>query len=253
MIAAGISQRNMKELEIRTENDGVLPTQLTQSSVMDAQNYDFNFQRGPLAESGSQKAVYGPLISSFHPALTLLGTQRHIIVGLQNGDVLRCDMETLKDSISTHKVIHDTIPSETPNLIGQDISAELFRGHKGQLIYIGFINNNGQMITVDNKGYIFTWRYHKRNLSHFGWFEPNKKYRLDLSEKTYIPTSNVAPKIYFQEPPPSQTGKSKKSKKTTEDPAVEAERAQAEQMIQRQRLDSQSPWHQDYDPQTQNM
>ncbi|XP_070539084.1 uncharacterized protein [Ptychodera flava] len=262
MTAEGASQKDVKDLEIRQEKDGILPSQLTQKAVLEAEKYDFNFQQGDLAESGSQSAVYGPVLADFHPAFTMLATQRHVVVGLNNGDILRCDMErksvdtTQNAFVSTEKVYQKNVETDKPsNLIGQEIPAELFRGHKGQLIYIGFIKNNGHMVTVDEQGYIFIWRYHKKNLSHFEWFEPYKKYRLELSERAFVPTPNVGSKMFFQEPPPSRSSKkSKKSKRSSDqtgDPIVEADRAQAEQRIRNANLYNQSPWHEELDQQTQ--
>ncbi|XP_077987498.1 uncharacterized protein LOC144442102 [Glandiceps talaboti] len=306
MVPAGISQKDVKDLEIKHEKDGVLPSQLKIVVVMDADKYDFNFQQGPLAESGSQSAVYGPLMADFHPSITLLGSQRHIAIGLENGDVIKCDIErgivdTPKgEFFSTPKVFQDMYPEslprygkfpyhipsdvikcdierglvdtakgeffstpkvfqdmvdtdQPPNLIGQELPAELFRGHKGQLIYIGFIKNNGHMITVDNQGYIFVWKYNKKSLSHFGWFEPYKKYRLELTEKTYIPTPNIGPKVFFKDTPPSRTSKKSSKSRRPEgvsDPAMETRRGEAEEKIAGYKFDTQIPWHKEYDPVT---
>lgn len=45
------------------------------------------------------------------------------------------------------------------NLIGQNLEAEMFRHHVSTLIYLGFINNINQMVTVDMNGSINIWRY----------------------------------------------------------------------------------------------
>ena len=45
------------------------------------------------------------------------------------------------------------------NTIGQGIEAELLRGHKKAIIYIGFIENLNAMVTVDTKGNVHLWKY----------------------------------------------------------------------------------------------
>ena len=51
--------------------------------------------------------------------------------------------------------------TEEPDIIGQDIKAELFRHHKTAVVLLGFIGHLGDLVSVDMKGYIFLWKYHR--------------------------------------------------------------------------------------------
>ena len=54
--------------------------------------------------------------------------------------------------------------------IGQGIPAELFRQHKAPLIHLGFVNNKQAMVSVDENGFINTWKYQPRCLNSFSYF-----------------------------------------------------------------------------------
>ncbi|PIK47863.1 hypothetical protein BSL78_15280 [Apostichopus japonicus] len=84
--------KDAKELDLvkNTSTDSV-PPQLTLLITMDDQENDFNFQAGPLSDTGAQKETDFPSVAAFHPSCTLLATQNSIVVGLQSGDLLKCN------------------------------------------------------------------------------------------------------------------------------------------------------------------
>ena len=45
------------------------------------------------------------------------------------------------------------------NTIGEDVEAELLRGHKKAIIHMSFIEHLNAMVTVDVKGNINIWKY----------------------------------------------------------------------------------------------
>lgn len=47
------------------------------------------------------------------------------------------------------------------NTIGQNVEAELLRGHKKGIIYMCFVEFLNAMITVDQKGFIYKWKYNR--------------------------------------------------------------------------------------------
>ena len=48
------------------------------------------------------------------------------------------------------------------NTVGEgEVQAELFRGHKHMILYMGFLQHTGHMVTVDIRAHIYTWIYHK--------------------------------------------------------------------------------------------
>ncbi len=50
---------------------------------------------------------------------------------------------------------------EEVNYVGAEIETELFRQHKTTLILVDFITHLGDMVSVDQKGYIFIWKYNR--------------------------------------------------------------------------------------------
>ena len=49
--------------------------------------------------------------------------------------------------------------SAATNKVGQNIPAELFRHHKCSVLLLGYVDNVGDMVTVDQNGYVFIWSY----------------------------------------------------------------------------------------------
>lgn len=62
----------------------------------------------------------------------------------------------------------------------KQINREFFEGHKLPVIFVCPIENGKDMVTVDEAGHIFIWKYDKANISSKEMFEPAHRYRLDL-------------------------------------------------------------------------
>ncbi|XP_071838803.1 uncharacterized protein [Apostichopus japonicus] len=229
--------KDAKELDLvkNTSTDSV-PPQLTLLITMDDQENDFNFQAGPLSDTGAQKETDFPSVAAFHPACTLLATQNSIVVGLQSGDLLKCNavFDTSVESDAAAPNIHfPEISVPRDNYLGQDIRGELFRGHRVPLICVGFISNFDDMVTVDTAGNIFVWKYDRNNLSHFGWFRPHQKYSLFLAERVYEINEHEDKVIYFSDESAAEIKKKKGSELAEIKKKWEKRREAAEEVIVR--------------------
>ena len=58
-------------------------------------------------------------------------------------------------------------------------------GHKSPIIFVCHIENGKDMVTIDENGHIFVWKYHKNYLNEDGVFEPEKKYRISLNYQRF--------------------------------------------------------------------
>ncbi|KAJ8030482.1 hypothetical protein HOLleu_26919 [Holothuria leucospilota] len=230
------SVKDAKELDLTTGGSR-LPPQLTPLLTMDDREEDFNFQEGPLADSGAQTENEVPTVAIFHPASTLLATQNSLMVGLQSGDVLKCnvDMNVSEDSESqdeqTTYVTYSSITVPKDNLLGQGIEGELFRGHRSPVICMGFIKNYENMVSVDSAANIFIWKYDRSCLSHFGWFQPLEKYNLNLGERVYELMGNEGKVVHFADESAAEMKKKKGKELARIKEEWEEKRKAAEEVI----------------------
>lgn len=51
------------------------------------------------------------------------------------------------------------LQSKTLNIIGRGVEGELFKQHKARIIHFSFIDNVNELVSVDEEGYIFIWKY----------------------------------------------------------------------------------------------
>ena len=149
------------------------------------------FTKGPFKES--RYLINRPVRAVFYPALTFLASQNSIILGLENGNILKLNLNSKFD-------IATTLESVQPkNEIGCGIEAELFRAHEQSIIHISFVGNVSSMITVDTKGFINMWECSEEYLTGFNWFSPKKKFRLEMTEVTFIPVPGSQEKTEFSD------------------------------------------------------
>ncbi|XP_071798528.1 uncharacterized protein [Asterias amurensis] len=202
MSSGGVSEKDIKDLEIRPEAGLIKSSQLTHLLTLDADKSDFNFKEGPLHETGAQAAAVSPAMAVFHPSHTLLATQNFIVVGLQNGDILKCDTSVSANARELNLGTGNHIETEVErqrNFIGQEVQTELFRSHKSPLMFLGFLGNHGNMVSMDTSGLICVWESNRESWSHFGWFEPSTKYYLELAERVYSPRSDDEQKVHYSD------------------------------------------------------
>ncbi|KAK6196120.1 hypothetical protein SNE40_001406 [Patella caerulea] len=241
----GSGKNDAKGLDIQADSSGFLPLQLSRLVVLDDDMKDFSFKKGPFSDQGVLDGSNSPVKAAFFPSLTFLGSQHSVCVGLDNGDLLKCNLEPLLVQVDQQqdvvyleapRIYQENIYSEKHgvNTIGQNLEAELYRHHKYPVLYLGFIDNMSKMITVDQRGFINIWIYNSQHLSNFGWFTPFKKLKLDLSKTVYTPSDTAAPNIKF-------TDKEKKKKKSQKEIARDRQRVQ--NLLNNMMLGD--PWHEE--------
>ncbi|XP_033107481.1 uncharacterized protein LOC117109318 [Anneissia japonica] len=203
MVSGGFTKKDTKDFEVVAGRGNTHPQQLTLYAALAPK--DYKFKQGPLAESGTETATLGPSLSCFYPSQTLLGTQNEFVVGFDNGDLLKCNIEPLIAGSGSDELTPEvkTFPKvnlpNQPNYIGQDIPADLFRCHEHPLVLVGCIGNRGNVLSVDANGYINVWEYNKKHVSHFGWFEPLARYRLVMVERTFVRVDGQTQQVLFDE------------------------------------------------------
>ncbi|PVD18530.1 hypothetical protein C0Q70_21079 [Pomacea canaliculata] len=164
-------RNTISALALQADQHGNIPLVLQLLGSLDVDQDDFTFHIGPLKELGLLKASNLPTKGVFFPSLSIFGIQHSVCIGLDSGDLLKINVEPFSSSsdVKAHgessdkpyifyqpniyDVGHDV------NLIGQNLEAEMFRHHVSTLIFLGFINNINQMVTVDMNGSINIWRY----------------------------------------------------------------------------------------------
>lgn len=238
-----------KNLGLPADDKGIYPHQLKFLLDMDMKAKDFIFQKGTLSEEGAQNdAGLAPQRAAFFPSLSFFGTQYDVIVTLENGDVLKCNIQNaLQNENSSRniapapRIYKQSVPQEPEaanvSTIGKNIEAELFRGHRNSIIYMCSIEYLKDMITVDQMGHIFQWKYNRENKSAFGWFTPYKKYQLNTSKIMYKESSVDKPKTVFTDHVVSEM-----KPRTTKEIAAQRKRVQKELDI----MQLTDPWHEEY-------
>lgn len=51
------------------------------------------------------------------------------------------------------------LQSKTLNIIGRGVEGDLFKQHKARIIHFSFIDNINELVSVDEEGFIFIWKY----------------------------------------------------------------------------------------------
>ncbi|XP_062521993.1 uncharacterized protein LOC134196789 [Corticium candelabrum] len=230
-ISGSYSSNTKKEIADFSVGGGYVPCQMRNLLTLTAQ--DFVFVEGPFAGS-EQSSVSHPTRIAFHPAVTLLGTQNWFVVALSNGDILK-----VNSNESLIEIRHSKVDTETSeSRIGQNLQAELFRGHRCPVSSIGFVHHADQMVSVDRQGHVFLWLYNKSSQTGFGWFVPIRKCRIEMAEQVYKPVAGQSVKTIF-----SDTKQLAGRKKQTVNQRERARRL-AKQMIESL---PEPPWHVEQD------
>ena len=63
----------------------------------------------------------------------------------------------------------------------KQISREFFKGHLHQIVFMCHIENGKDMVSIDEQGHLFIWKYDKRFMNATGQIEPAYKYRIPLN------------------------------------------------------------------------
>ena len=183
---------DVKSFEPIEQDLGFKPSALI--SLLTLEPNDLYFTSGPFSDS--RHLINEATAVAFHPSVSLLGKQSYLMVGLNNGNILRLKY---RDAPSVMSIPQVQLTNDTPHRVGQGIEAELFKSHSHRVVLLNFVNNISPMVTVDDMGFIILWEYSSESLSGFGWFVPSVKYKLHMSEVTYKPVVEAQEKVEFSD------------------------------------------------------
>lgn len=196
-----------KKVGISADEHDVVPPHLDILIDMDMTHGDFVFQQGPHAEQQTIDANYGPTIAGFFPTFTFFGDQSQTCIAIDNGDILKANLDIPLNAppekgdyqYSEAPVILNPVIKNTNtkgNRIGNGLEAELLRFHKSKVIFLGFINNIKDLVTMDQDGRIAIWKYEAKKIEVVGWITPYKQFQLSPYKLMYYPTEDK-PKLVF--------------------------------------------------------
>ncbi|XP_052784238.1 uncharacterized protein LOC128220031 isoform X2 [Mya arenaria] len=239
-----------QKLGLPIDDKGIYPQQMQVLLTLDTRRHDFIFKQGPLAEEGVQDDdELAPQKAAFFPSLSFLGTQNDVMVSLDNGDILKCNIQDAVKSINPeHLAVDNDCPriyrpllsiqeeATDVNAIGRDVEAELLRAHKKSIVYMCFVESLGTMITVDQRGFIYKWKYNIKFKASFGWYIPSRKFKLETSKIMYKESEKDKPKVVFTD----QTAPGKKPRTRQE---IAAQRKRVQNTLENMQLGE--PWHQE--------
>ncbi|XP_064615479.1 uncharacterized protein LOC135479535 [Liolophura sinensis] len=219
---APVDKSTMRTLGLTITNGSYLPFQLLPLLSLHTEDGDFRFQSGPLAERQAIPDDYFPTKATFFPDVTLLGVQHSICVALSNGDILKLNTESATAAATTNqhsvedikrttgqlpsmlleqstRFLHKPLSSDNPNLMGGGVLAELLRKHSSPLMLIGYLQNCGKMISVDEEGYICLWSYSREDIQGSDWVEPAQRYCINRYKTMYSPEKDSPRNVIFSE------------------------------------------------------
>ncbi|KAL4219974.1 hypothetical protein ACF0H5_020385 [Mactra antiquata] len=251
IVGGPVISNDARLLGLPADDKTILPYQLQPILYLSSMKHDFTFQQGSFAEEEIfDDDDLAPEKSAFFPSLSFLGAQNDIMISLENGDILKCNIE---NALKPSNIDEEDSSTEAPriykpslvqqeeaaniNTIGQNVEAELLRGHKTSIIYITFVEYLNAMITVDQKGFIYKWKYNLKYKSSFGWFNPSRKYKMETSKIMYKESDIDKPKVVFTD----QTPEGRKPRTRQE---IAAQRRQVQNTLDNMQLGD--PWHEEY-------
>lgn len=250
----GIKKSNTSRMGLGADDLGVFPQQMGLVLDMDASFKDFTFQEGPLADDGVLTEVHLPTSASFFPSFSFLGVQDSFCVGLESGDILKCDLEFVLNApgegdthkfVESKRVYNPMLSSKTLNIIGRGVEGDLFKQHKARIIHFSFIDNINELVSVDEEGFIFIWKYTREWKASVGWFKPVKKFRLSKTKDMYQPAEGKPKdrtlKLVFTDGTAAMPNK--KRQRTRQE--IAQERKQNMNLILNMNLGD--PWHVQFD------
>lgn len=244
----GVQQSDLDKLGISIDQS-FYPFQLTCLCVFENEVGDFMFKEGPLAESETSGSIVTDIC--FDRAMSLAATQDHIIVVMQSGDFLRCDLSKLIENRFRYQLFPSfgnapspsgvingiKVETESSNKISNGIPCELFRWHRCPIILTSFIKDT--IVTIDSNFNVCTWIHNSDNLNSFGWFAPVSKRKIMFAEEILVPSERG--KVLFEDDRILNPGITKRRKKTKQ--AVERERLVTMRELRSLQILKDDPWY----------
>ena len=141
---------------------------------------------GGTAVRGATESV--PSTGCFHPSLTTLGSQPSIVLGMTNGDVVKCTTgqsgillngDDLSVACGTGI---NAAPGENSDMAPRFTHQETFAAHKEKVLFADY-GYDDTLVTFDNDGHrvtILRWPYRRGQFTGFGWFHPDRSCHIGL-------------------------------------------------------------------------
>lgn len=207
--------------------------QSTIGKLRRAQDMERLRSAGPQRTSGGiDLAQLLPVACAFHPSFTLLGSQPCAVVALRGGVCVKMNRPGAERTVHAAPLglgrplageggepvaepaggsgakaaaaaranrgggRRGGAETERPACAPSLLSRELFVGHTGPVLAVGFLEHRGTMVTVGADGTLLFWPYRKEQRSPYGWFRPgrevihgmvSRQLAVDLSTVSYPP------------------------------------------------------------------
>lgn len=226
--------------------------QLTALVMLEASVGDFNIVEGTLSSSVLPGVFDVPLVAFFSPAIDATGSQNFVVIGFSSGEILKCNLTTAIASRLSGLFSHQyTRPKpmyinggallSKDNKLQSGIEVDLYHSHKIPILEIHFIQNCGDMVSIDQILSICIWKDSTEHLTGSDWLIPFHKLHLNASEVVMVPKGEE--KIIFEDE--ITLKKNTKGKKRKAKTVIEQERKEALSEIKALRLASRKPWYSD--------
>ena len=75
--------------------------------------------------------------------------------------------------------------------VKKHIDREIFSGHRYPIIFLGFIDGSPNIVSIDQKGYLYIWIYNKASFTADVNFKPSIKLKIDLKFTFFLPEESV--------------------------------------------------------------
>ena len=206
LISLEVNERELSDLGIKfTKTDEFKPFSLYEVIMLNQSTSDFQFARGPIAEQNGEVVNQSLGMCKFHPSSTLACSSFSVMVSFEKGDMQKLDFENeflgQDEDLDQKKmkIIYPQVAADHgTNFIAKGIQSELFKAHNSQIILIAFISGVGEMVTLDDLGYLNWWRYTKDYFTQ-DFCEPYKKNKLIMQKIVYVPVNSQdnPPKVIF--------------------------------------------------------
>ena len=229
--------------------------QLTALCVLESSKADFKLK--DVSFSNGASSSYVPSLIQFHPTLSSAASQDSIVVAMKNGIIMKCNLSNnfaarftntlipgFRKDLAPAPIVLGQPPIATQKVlkIGQDVTVEVFRFHRCELVELCFAKNCEDMISLDLNLNLCQWKHKAEHLNSFGWFVPFKKYQLAFVEE--ILTSLDDDEVIFEDVSALRKG----AKKTKSKKVVEQERKRALRELDDLDVKNRKPWYTDEFP-----
>ncbi|KAF0686850.1 Aste57867_21378 [Aphanomyces stellatus] len=119
----------------------------------------------------------------FAPALSLVGTPTSVVVGTQDGSIVRLNRS----------------PDDCRAVVGSaDARRETFQFHRAAIVAVAHVATD-VLVSVDVTGIVALWDYSPRAFTGFGWFAPTATLGLDLHggiiQQAHVTTMLLPPRL----------------------------------------------------------